>query len=285
LRGAHAPFEALFEFYSKLIYRWIEQSTSTIANKRNLRQSIQSSLEATQNHVSTLILSALAISDATAASVVSYLDSVSIATTAGLKRAAGTGIPIVVPQKQAYYMLLLSSSLATVSRLCTILNRYYISISQSPRSYTPIVNSSINTYLMDTCNLIYRARAFVSTDQHAAGCLCPKETFDELQFYLPKVDREYALATMFGFSWHPQISSVAREAFRELELAALGQSDNVQVWHNGPVGQRSLVLLANESGANISWKEYRIKVLQWLGERGLGGIEEFLFATIKDLSR
>jgi centromere protein I len=274
----------LFDFYSKLIHRWIEYAASQQSINRNERQELNKCLAEIQNHISTLILSALVASDSAAPSVVTYLDRISIATTTALKRnPSSTVLPIIVPEIPAFYLLLLSSSLSTVSRLCAILKRYYTSISESQRSYSTAVTSTINTYLMDTCNLLYRARAFVTTDKNSAGCLCPPTTLDALQLYLPTLDREYSLASMFCCSWHALVSSAAHDAFREMEREAAGE--DLDVWHSGPVGQRSLVILANEGGVNVSWKEYRIKVLQWLSERGLGGLEEFLFATIKDLSK
>lgn len=284
LGGALSPYEQLFDFYTKLIRRWIEHTSLAASHRGDERQTTKEALEAIQSHVSTLIASALVSSESTGPSVVNCLDQISVTTTALLQRDPTTVIPIVVPQTQSFYLLLLSSSLFTISRLCAMLARYYKSILSTRGSYTPLVTSAINTYLMDTCNLLYRARAFISTDTNAVGCLCPRPTFDDLQLYLPLIDREYSLATMFGFSWHPLMSSIAHEAFLELETAS-EQGNVADVLHNGPVSQRSLVLLTNEGGADIAWKEYRIKVMKWMTERGLGGIEEFLFGIIPDLSR
>lgn len=57
----------------------------------------------------------------------------------------------------------------------------------------------------------------------------------------------------------------------------------VSVRHAGPVTQRSLGLLGGNGGVRISWAEYRLEVLKWLGDRGVGGVGELMFCTMKHL--
>ena len=66
--------------------------------------------------------------------------------------------------------------------------------------------------------------------------------------------------------------------FRELEDAA-----GVEIRHAGPLSQRSLAVLGKEGGMRLGWREYRVHVLQWLEEMGVGGIGNLGRATMKGL--
>ena len=40
----------------------------------------------------------------------------------------------------------------------------------------------------------------------------------------------------------------------------------------GPVGQRALVLLASQGGVEVSWKAWRVGVVEWMERFGLEGV-------------
>jgi centromere protein I len=295
LQGANAPFDVLFDFYGKLVLRWIDTMADRPSRNQIQRQLFRGHVESLQSHVATMMLSALVSSERPAAAVVTYLDRVSASNLSAMTKNPRVEIPIMLPQVHTYYLLLMSSSLSTLSRVVLVLKRYkvilgaIVAAGHSPPSSVSM--ATFNGFMVDTCNLLYRSRAFVSVDANAAGCLCPEQVFARLQLHLPEVDREYSLASMFGFSCNPVLSSIAHAAFQEMERheAVAGARDEtgtptLEVLHQGPVSQRSLVVLANEGGAEISWKDYRIKVLRWLAERGLGGLEEFMFSAVKDLA-
>ena len=55
----------------------------------------------------------------------------------------------------------------------------------------------------------------------------------------------------------------------------------ISLRHAGPVSQRSLAALGQDGGIKAGWAEYRLNVLQWLGDRGAVGIGELMFCTMK----
>lgn len=137
---------------------------------------------------------------------------------------------------------------------------------------------------MDTCNLLWRSRAFATADANARACLLPEASIAALRQYAPRIDRDASLAGLFGLSWHPLLGSMARAAFLEME-SEMADKDGVgelEVTHEGPVSQRSLVVLANDGGVQVEWKEYRGKVLDWMEERGIGGVKGLIFAALKN---
>jgi centromere protein I len=70
---------------------------------------------------------------------------------------------------------------------------------------------------------------------------------------------------------------------REIDKVGEGM---INKYHTGPVGEKSLALLKKEGGVGVDWEGangYKVFVLQWLNERGLGGIKDLMFATVTNL--
>lgn len=44
-------------------------------------------------------------------------------------------------------------------------------------------------------------------------------------------------------------------------------------------------MLAENGVAVMGWKEYRLGVMEWLAERGVGGLAELIGCTMKGLKR
>ena len=55
--------------------------------------------------------------------------------------------------------------------------------------------------------------------------------------------------------------------------------------HAGPVTQKSLASLSMAGGLKINWADYRLEVLKWLEERGVEGIGELMYCTMKHLMK
>jgi centromere protein I len=94
-----------------------------------------------------------------------------------------TAIRVVIPPPELVYIILFTSSLSNISRLCAILAIYKDTlkahVDKVPNMYKKDVLNSFNGYIMDICNLVWRMKAF-STEQNALGCLvcsCPCTTF------------------------------------------------------------------------------------------------------------
>ena len=239
-----------------------------------------------QAHVSTLALSALVVSESPVPAIISYYEKTSAATLTAFPRTGRSNIPISLPPPQTFYLLLMSSSLSSLSLLCGVLVTYksllVIELRESAQPPSQLT-ATLNSYLMDTCNLLWRSRALVSSESNTAGCLCPPIVVSELQLYLPELDRDYSLAAMFGLSMHPLLSAVSRSSFAELEEVAAHNGEPLEERHSGPVSLRSLVVLSNDGGLDISWEDYRVQVLDWMEKRGLSGIKLLMQAIVKNM--
>lgn len=290
LYGALSPYVTLFDFYSKLVPRWITIIASTSPRSSNNLQEVRAGLKSLDLRVSTIALSALSTHESTASPILIYYTSTTNALSSALSRASDASKPLTLPiislpPPEIFYLLLFTPNAHTLSSLCTLLTTLKLLLERLIRQNTPIPESlprSLNAYLMDTCNLLWRSRAFVSADQNAQACLLPDSSIGALREYVDGVDREANLAGLFGVPWHPSLSSLAHAAFVELEEANASAGAERGPMHEGPVSQRSLVVLANEGGVDVSWREYRVKVLEWCEERGLGGIKSLILAVVKN---
>jgi centromere protein I len=282
LNGAHAPFDTLFDFYGKLVSRWIITiPTQLLTGQVDI---IKKGFKDLLSHASVLALSALATSESSMSAVLGYYEHIASATSTTIAKGAGWDLLLIVPPSPSFYTMSMTSSLASFSRLCGLLVTYR-SILETKRRVLGINDKStsmLNSHIMDMCNLLWRSRAFVKNENNSLGCLCADETSVSLRLYLPRLDRDYSLASMFGVSWNPLLAPASNMVFRELEQSAAKQ-DAPTVWHAGPVSQRSLVATYNEGGVEISWRDYRIAVLDFLDTKGVKGIRALIYATMKDM--
>ncbi|KAF2840275.1 Mis6-domain-containing protein, partial [Patellaria atrata CBS 101060] len=193
---------------------------------------------------------------------------------------------IIIPSSQIVYLLLLSSSLTDVSQLCSALTLYKqafeVSV-ESSISYSREYTGLFNGYLMDTCNLLWRSRAFVTTDQNSLGCQFPEHLVPVLGAYISDIDNEYAIGSIFGLSNNFLICALSAATIRSQEDQVEASESELVIHHTGPVTQKSLLALGGAGGLQITWKQYRIHVLHWLVGRGIPGIKNLMYATMKDL--
>ncbi|KAL9097748.1 MAG: hypothetical protein Q9165_000074 [Trypethelium subeluteriae] len=196
-------------------------------------------------------------------------------------------MPIILPQPHTIYILLFDTSLSDISHLCSILATYKDALQERRLSSTPLQQQTIdqfNGYLMDVCNLLWRSRAFGRGDNNAMACLLPESALPTFQDYLWNIDHEYGLPYIFGLSHHASLSLLSITALRELESLAETGEEDLRLKHAGPVTQRSLMKLDKDGGVKITWRNYRVQVLDYLERRSLGGIKELMFSTMKDLA-
>ncbi|MCJ1446777.1 MAG: hypothetical protein MMC23_007284 [Stictis urceolatum] len=235
-------------------------------------------------------------------------------------------IRILTPSSQIIYLLtFLSPTSATLSPLCSVLATYKLAF-EATMSLPPAQNASpsapstpsspyprpyvneFNGFLMDICNLLWRSRAFNTSDQNALGCLVPAPVTRALQTYVENtLPSPLLLPSLFTLSFHPALSALSISVFREIEDRAIAAAENpdamdvdagagagagvagsgtgvpgeIRVRHAGPVHQRSLQALVADGGVRVTWAEYRMEVLQWLDRRGVGGVGELMFCTMK----
>ena len=135
---------------------------------------------------------------------------------------------------------------------------------------------------MDICNLIWRSRAFNTTDTNALGCLLPVSIYPSLRRYTENSSPPYALQGLFSLSYHPALAALSIAVLREMEDHAVEeQGESITERHAGPVTQRSLALLGQNGGIKVNWSDYRLEVLQWLADIGAEGVRDLMFRTMK----
>ena len=205
-------------------------------------------------------------------------------------------VEILTPLSKTIYLLIFSNpSLSTLSRLCSILSTYKrtfeIAMTRPSAMHPPIREyardfvNRFNGFLMDICNLLWRNRAFNVSDQNALGCLMSQEAvIPELQSHSASFQPPQTLQQLFSLSINPVTCALAIVVFRELEDKAEATDErSIRLRHGGPVSQRSLMTLAADGGLEIGWADYRLEVLNWLGQRGVDGLGELMFCTMKHL--
>jgi centromere protein I len=207
-------------------------------------------------------------------------------------------IRIELPPSSLIYILFFSSSVAIVSRICAILAFYKKGFEMAmltrpgreksnridSTSYNRTFVSLFNGFLMDMCNCFWRGRAFTNSDPNALGCMIPRSLVPVLSSYVTSVDKAHTLASLFSLSHSPLLSLQSRRCIRSLENVEI-DSDTLRIRHEGPPTQSSLGQLASSGGLRISWQDYRIKVLEALTARELGGITDLLKNTMTVLRK
>ncbi|OCL13301.1 Mis6-domain-containing protein [Glonium stellatum] len=282
-------YRKLVNLYTSILYRWAAQAPSqgsTTSSKSSL--SYTQTITDLAKHVSTLALSILSAfphdsNSPTISSILTFYEALSASS-------IPTVIPIILPPPHTTYLLLTCSSLATLTRLLTVLANYKNAFDTHPTPisahYPATTTNTFNGYLMDTCNLLWRSRALLTADPNAQGCFCDPGIRATLQTYIASVEREYVLSSAFGLSHNSLLAALSAAAWRSLEEAEIqnqGPEAEDTVRHKGPVTQRNLVVLAKEGGVEVPWKKYRIEVLKWLEQRGCRGVKDLMFATMTGL--
>ena len=195
----------------------------------------------------------------------------------------------VIPPPALVYILHFSQSAAVVSRLAFVLATYKRTLETMMKAYKHLGDDGrdrvniFNGFLMDSCNCVWRNRAFVTTDPNALGCFIPPAVVPRLSGYLSGLDRDTPLASSFSLSHSPMTCLLAASFLREQEETAMEATGTEIPRHAGPATQESLHQLGRNGGLQLRWQDYRIGVLRFLEERGLGGIPELMYGTLKNL--
>lgn len=70
---------------------------------------------------------------------------------------------------------------------------------------------------------------------------------------------------------------------KEVIEAPEGTTTPIQIRHAGPVTQRSLGQLGKDGGLKLAWANYRPGVLRYLEGKGVMGVGELMYNTLKHL--
>lgn len=221
-------------------------------------------------------------------------------------------IKLSVPPPQTIYFLAFIPSLTHISSLGSILALYKSAFEESltstalqatpERLYPSSAVSRFNGYVIDMCNLLWRNRALNLDDPNALGCLIPPATLQTMKAFLEDINKinsehssgddnmneakyVYHLPSLFSLSYNFAFSGISAACVRELEKEAEMNGETVTLRLRVPVTQKVLATLARDGGVKVNWQEYRLKMLDWLDERGAGGIGDLMRSTMKALRK
>lgn len=201
-------------------------------------------------------------------------------------------IPILLPPMHLVYHIMQSSSADVVSRICGIIGNYKQAFDAHTRPvkhyYPSEVTDGLNWCLRDVYNFFWVSRGLSVVEQKSVGMYCQPALRSSLDAYLSSLGQKYAISHVFNLShnaWLASMSSAAWQALAEQEIERQGYDQAIIKSLSRPVTQQNLETLRNR-GINVEWDGahgYKVFVLNWLAERGLGGLRELMFATVTDL--
>lgn len=276
---------SLLTFYRNLLQQWSIILLSRTQNTPDVQPLTQLIC-----HTNVLALTILQTSTnvKTCSCVLDFYESVASLFTLPTLR---TAVRITTPTAELIYTLYFTSSLSTLGRLCSILALYKRAFesAMAPKvtnvsageqlSYPKEYVNHFNGFLMDICNCIWRSRAFNTSDLNALGCLLPTTIANSLTKYISNLDASISLATLFSLSMYPLFDLLAISYVRELE----DKEEAIELRHAGPVTQASLKQLEKDGGLKLSWADYRLGVLRYLENKGVAGVGELMYNTMKHL--
>jgi len=202
-------------------------------------------------------------------------------------------IPIILPPMHLVYLLAQDTSPVTLSRICGIIGAYKSAFDVHPKPvknyYPTAVTDAFNHCLRDMYNLVWVSRGLVAQDQKSKGLYCAPELRLELNSYLANLSREYSIGNVFTLCNNAWLVSLTAAAWREVEERKINEEglDKSEVrYQQGPISEKSLESLKRKGGVSVDWEGpggFKVMVLQWLDERGMGGIRALMFATVMNL--
>ncbi|CAA9963872.1 mis6 domain-containing protein [Pyrenophora teres f. maculata] len=202
-------------------------------------------------------------------------------------------IPIILPPMHLVYLLTQDTSPVILSRICGIIGAYKSAFDAHPKPvknyYPTAVTDAFNHCLRDMYNLVWVSRGLLAQDQKSQGLYCDPELRFGLNSYLNNLSREYSIGSAFTLCNNAWLVSLAAAAWREVEERKINEEDldkSKVRYHQGLVSEKSLEILKRKGGVSVDWEGpsgFKVMVLQWLDERGMGGIRSLMFATVMNL--
>ncbi|VDB86202.1 BgtA-21251 [Blumeria graminis f. sp. tritici] len=198
-------------------------------------------------------------------------------------------LDLIIPPLEAIYMMCFTLSISILDRVCAMLVTYKTAfqlIVDQGNSDTNITQDKIdsarlqimrlNSCLVDLCNCFWHSKAFNTSDTNALGCLLSSQVQKTLKDYVAYLGNSFELSAMFGLSLSPVTFLMARSYLEEKEKS-VNQSEK----HRGVITPASLQLLQLKGGLDISWKEFRLGMLQSLEQKGVTGMPGLIYSTLK----
>lgn len=281
---------ALLSFYTRLLQRWhvALQAAADISG-------LGAAIDACVDHVSKLSLT-LTQTTPTTACFLAILDFYDCVTSIVSDRDLLRQVHIAIPPAALVYIIYFAPSLAALSRLCGVLAAYkgVFEMALGPKAPRPLAAAEreaingFNGFVMDICNCLLRSRAFSAADARSQACLMSPSVLQALNIYVGRVDKGFALGSMLGLSHSPLLSMLSMAFIRDLEQLDLElehAEGELSARHAGPVTQSSLIQLGARGGLSLSWNSYRSGLLEYLEAKGVRGIPDLMYMSMKSLRR
>lgn len=280
----------LLQLYTDLLHHWAGILKSSDVIPQHTAKSISALVEHTSSLALTLIQTSPS-AETQSAVLALYEQALDLVLDKRLVRY----VRLELPQPSLVYILFLSNSLATNSRLCYLLARYraiFAIIFEDPKKSGPagaIINASsyprpyigiYNSYITDICNCYWRSKAFDNTGNSANGLGVPATTIKALTVYITKVDRTFSFESILSLSYSPATCLQSLRLVRAIEDKDVARDDSIETRHAGPVTINSLNKLRTSGGINIGFQAYQVEVLQALNRLGLNGVGDLLTNAI-----
>lgn len=215
-------------------------------------------------------------------------------------------IRITVPLAPAIYTLVFTPVSFVISTITSVLSSYKAAFEESMTSPTlqgqllmdPLYSQQLvgqfNGYIMDICNLVWRNRALNSEDPNALGCLIPPATITALTQYIRELNdkarkrnREsafaYTMASIFSLSHHAALCNMSAACFAAIERERNLEQDRPRL--KKPVTQKALSALEKDGGIQMTWQDFRVRMLDWMEDVGSVGIANLMRTTMKALRK
>ncbi|KKK25738.1 hypothetical protein ARAM_002213 [Aspergillus rambellii] len=168
------------------------------------------------------------------------------------------------------------------------------SLNSTDNLYPTQLVGQFNGYIMDICNLLWRNRALNSDDQNALGCLIPPSTINTLTQFIRHTNENsrkrnsdaafsYPITSAFSLSHHPALCNMSASCFADIE-----RENNIRETQprlSKPVTQKALNALESKGGIKMTWKDYRVQMLDWLDATGSNGIGILMRSAMKALRK
>ena len=283
-----SAYTELIRFYTALLQHQISKTSIQSTGDVDTEQQVVRDLV---THVATLFTSALlSVPQGSSTSLTSAILSFYELLSASSKPHT---IPIILPPMHLVYLLAQDTSPTTFSRICGIIGAYKSAFDAHPKPvknyYPTAVTDAFNYCLRDLYNLVWVSRGLLAQDQKSQGLYCAPELRLELGRYLGNLNREYTIGNAFTLcnnAWLMSLSAAAWRAVEERKINEEGLDKSKVRYHQGPVSEKSLESLKRKGGVSVDWEGpggFKVMVLQWLDERGMGGIRALMFATVMNL--
>ncbi|KAK9470114.1 Mis6-domain-containing protein [Dipodascopsis tothii] len=168
-----------------------------------------------------------------------------------------------------------------LSLVCAVIARYKPIFTSHPASSRNV--SVYNGYVMDTCNLLWRHRAFNSSDKGSTGYGIDAGLIDRIRREITTGYTDMSIMVnfnaMFGITEGALFAPIALETLRAIERTAMG----LERIHSGPITSTSLNENAKAGGVQLTFADFRLRLLEELKKHGYGGVCELLYASMTSL--